>query len=356
MSDTFKNIEVSSKENTKITRMQKLRIISHIILILLIVLHMITWYIMNIKIVGNIGIDAFFYGLAYGIINAGLIFWVIVLLSGLLLGRGFCGWFCMFGGYVELVGSRFKKSKIRIPRRAILYLGAIAFTGLIVQIFLSVIRIWFVSGLPSAYIIQLNIPEPWRGAQTILSTLITLILYGPVLIYIFGKRSWCRYLCPIGALLKVCSVVSPGKIRLVNNECVGCEVCNRNCDMQVDVMGELKNYGEIRSLDCIRCFKCTDICPQKSIKFTFRQTNASMSNKTTTRIERISSKRRKRSGFDLTIAVIWICFTVIFMFITLDKNTPVEIKVLMGSLLLIVIYGIISRIYKKITNQKVKKK
>ena len=153
MSDKFNNIEVSQKENTKITRMQKFRVISHIILMLLIALHMITWYVMEIQIAGNIGIDAFFYGIAYGIITAGLVYWVIVILSVLLLGRGFCGWFCMFGGYLEVVRYGFKKSKKGIPRRIVLYLGAIAFTGLLVQIFISIIWIWLDSGLPNAFII-----------------------------------------------------------------------------------------------------------------------------------------------------------------------------------------------------------
>ena len=134
-SDNFSKIEFSLKENTKITRMQKFRIISHIILYTLIALHMITWYIMEIQIVGNIGIESFFYGLAYGIINAGLIYWVLALMSALLFRRAFCGWFCMFGGYQEVVDWGFKKSKIRIPRRPVLYLGSIAFTGLIVMIF-----------------------------------------------------------------------------------------------------------------------------------------------------------------------------------------------------------------------------
>ena len=90
MSDTFNTIDVNpKKKNIKRTRIQQLRIISHIVLMLLIFLHMISWYIMGIQIVGNIGIEAFFYGIARGIVNAGLVFWVLVLLSVLLLAAPF---------------------------------------------------------------------------------------------------------------------------------------------------------------------------------------------------------------------------------------------------------------------------
>ena len=83
---------------------------------LLVTVHLITWYALGIHIVGSIGIEALFAGLSRGVINAGFIFWMLVFASAILLGRAFCGWFCWFGGYQELVawgiGDRFK---IKIP-------------------------------------------------------------------------------------------------------------------------------------------------------------------------------------------------------------------------------------------------
>jgi len=103
---------------------QKLRILSRVILILLMAVHIVTWYVLDIHVVGSIGIEALFSRLSRGVINAGFVFWMFVFASALILGRGFCGWFCWFGGYVELADWGIGKTKIKIPRWTLLYLGS----------------------------------------------------------------------------------------------------------------------------------------------------------------------------------------------------------------------------------------
>ena len=48
---------------------------------LLVTVHLVTWYIMGIHAVGSIGIEAFFSGLSRGVINAGFIFWILVFIG-----------------------------------------------------------------------------------------------------------------------------------------------------------------------------------------------------------------------------------------------------------------------------------
>ena len=89
--------------------------------------HLITWYALGFHIVGSIGIEALFAGLSRGVINAGFIFWMLVFISALLLGRAFCGWFCWFGGYQELVawgiGDRFKIKMLMTPGLLLAFYG-----------------------------------------------------------------------------------------------------------------------------------------------------------------------------------------------------------------------------------------
>jgi len=308
---------------------------------LLVAVHVVTWYVLGVHAAGSIGIEALFSGLARGILNAGFIFWILVFISALLLGRAFCGWFCWFGGYQELVAWGIGKFQIKIPRRVLLYLGVIPFVALGLKVYGALLSKWLTQGFPSAFTFRLADMEPWGGQQTGISILITLVVYGPVLIYIFGRRAWCRYLCPIGALLKIFSSVSLGKVRLVNDECSGCGKCNRSCDMQVDVMGELKDYGEVRSLDCIRCLKCTDACPQEAIAFNLSRKNGALPADVAARVERSALKRRKISAFDVIIVVLWICISVTFNLAGMGQNAPQELKVLMTPGLLVVIYGLV---------------
>ena len=111
------------------------RSLSRVFLMLLMTVHIVTWYSFGIHAVGGIGIEAFFSGLARGVLNAEIIFWILTFISALLLGRAFCGWFCWFGGYLELIewgiGDRLK---ITIPRRILLYLGVIPFVALALKV------------------------------------------------------------------------------------------------------------------------------------------------------------------------------------------------------------------------------
>jgi len=318
---------------------QNLRTLSRVLLMLLMAVHVATWYLLGLHAVGSIGIEALLSGLSRGVLNAGFVFWILVLISAVILGRAFCGWFCWFGGYLDMVEWGIGSLKIKIPRRMLLYLGVIPFVSLALKVSNSLLINW-IQGFPTTFTFQLADVEPWGGQQTGISILITLIMFGPVLFFFFGRKAWCRYLCPIGALLKIFGIVGLCKIRLVNDNCIGCGTCNYTCDMQVDVLGELKTHGEVLSSNCIRCLKCTNECPKGAIGFNFSRKEASLSDAASSKAERISLKRRKLSAFDIAITVLWASVTIIFFFIGVQSSSQ-EIKVLMTPGLLLVTFGLV---------------
>jgi ferredoxin-type protein NapH len=326
---------------------QKYRNLSRVFLMLMMTVHVVTWYTFGVHAVGSIGIEAFFSGLSRGVINAGVIFWALVFISAVIFGRAFCGWFCWFGGFLELIEWGIgDKLKVKIPRRMLLYLGVLPFVGLALKAYSAMLVIWIEKGFPAVFAFRLADVEPWGGQQTGISILLTLVLYGPVLLFAFGRRAWCRYLCPIGALLKVFSTVKIGGIRLINNECTGCGKCNRACDMQVNVMGDLNTSGEVSDLACIVCLKCTDACPTDSIALSFSRNNISLPIDSAARAERSTLKRRKRSSFDIAITVIWVGISLSFFFSGLRAAAPQEMKVIMSVGLLLIVYGLVWAVWK----------
>ena len=92
---------------------------------------------------------------------------------------------------------------------------------------------------------------------------VTLMIFGAVIaLNRLSPRFWCRYLCPLGALL---SLISPLGVfrRRVDPECNRCMVCRKGCPMGAIGEDPLKT----RSADCIQCRECAEICPQKAISF-----------------------------------------------------------------------------------------
>ncbi|MEW6240340.1 MAG: 4Fe-4S binding protein [Chloroflexota bacterium] len=319
---------------------QTLRTWSRILLMLLMTIHIVTWYVLGVHAVGSIGIEALFSGLSRGVLNTGFAFWMLALISVLLFGRAFCGWFCWFGGYIDLVEwSLCDRLKIKLPRVLPLYLAVIPFVALFAKVYGSLLINWLEKGVPPSFVFNLADTEPWGGQQTGLSILITAILYGPILLYFFGRHAWCRYLCPIGALLKLFNKFGLGKVRLVNKDCNGCAKCNRVCDMQVDVLGNLKDRGQVESSDCIRCLKCTDECPMGAIAFRMNQSKGiALTADAARRAEKSSLKRRQLSALDISIASIWICISLLFTF-TARQAASQELKAAMAAGLLLIVYG-----------------
>ena len=60
------------------------------------------------------------------------------------------------------------------------------------------------------------------GTATLISVTVLLIAS------LFIRHTWCRYLCPYGALMGVVSLLSPFKIRR-NAESTGCMSCVESC-------------------------------------------------------------------------------------------------------------------------------
>ena len=76
------------------------------------------------------------------------------------------------------------------------------------------------------------------------------------------RRFWCRYLCPLGALLGVLSRWSPVKKR-VGPECNDCGLCIRTCRMAAIS----ENPHSYRATECVACHECISICPKKAISY-----------------------------------------------------------------------------------------
>ena len=109
----------------------------------------------------------------------------------------------------------------------------------------------------------------WMGLATLsyaqpvfYESLVTFLIFaGIIALGRLAPRFWCRYLCPLGALL---SLVSPlGRVRrTVGPECPACGACQKTCPM-----GAAVDDGGTRLAECIQCRTCVAACPKDVITF-----------------------------------------------------------------------------------------
>jgi ferredoxin-type protein NapH len=88
------------------------------------------------------------------------------------------------------------------------------------------------------------------------------------------KRSWCRYFCPVGALLALCAKIGLVKIVIGASRCkkFSCMRCADACPMGIVSESDLRE-GVSPKLDmseCIMCMRCIDSCRHGAAKIRFR--------------------------------------------------------------------------------------
>lgn len=232
-----------------------------------------------------------------------------VMVMTVVLGRVFCGWICPLGTLHHVAGllNRRKRplldGKLNRPRRVPLHkikyhiliflLVAAVFglqlTGIVDPIALLIRSLALAVypmisyGIRSLFdgLYALQIPLVTPGAEiiygafkaTVLPFTQPLFLQGVAMGIIFlgvlslnlvEKRFWCKYLCPLGALLGLLSryaVLS----RSVSEACNGCGACVRDC--QGAVAPDKKDAW--RKQECLMCGNCDDPCPQNAVSFGF---------------------------------------------------------------------------------------
>ena len=179
------------------------------------------------------------------------ILWTFAAASILLWGRGvFCGWLCPFGALQELINEAARKLKIRqyelpfaVHERlwAIKYIILLLLFGLSLESLSTAER--FAEVEPFKTAITLKFDRQWW-----------FVLYAVLLlvINIFTRKVYCRYICPLGAALAI-----PSKFRLFDwlkrrKECGSpCQVCANECEIQA-----IHPDGQINANECHYCLDC----------------------------------------------------------------------------------------------------
>ena len=164
-------------------------------------------------------------------------------------GRLYCGRICAFGAFTQLldatVPSRFRiEPPLWLERRA----SYIKY-GLLV----AVVGYYIATKQTSVY----RYVEPFwmftRSASPLLWTMLALLLLATVVV----RNVYCRFLCPVGAMLGIISQVTTLLPIKRWSECKTCKICERACEW-----GAIQGPKIIKS-ECVRCDDCERIYADK---------------------------------------------------------------------------------------------
>jgi MauM/NapG family ferredoxin protein len=231
-----------------------------------------------------------------------------VILMTLFLGRIFCGFICPFGTLNHLVswvrpavkGQDMVKANRKTPGQKVKYFILISvlaasvmglnLTGLMdpISFLFRSIALAVVPGLGTGLRELFNLMaqidfKPFNllsyGAEVFLAPvfgygyqafqaawIIGILFLFVLFLNRIRPRFWCRFLCPLGALLGIFSRFTLLRLEKDEEKCTDCKLCVKACQGAASpVPGQTWENAE-----CLMCFNCFDSCPEDALSFSFR--------------------------------------------------------------------------------------
>lgn len=224
------------------------------------------------------------------------LFWpaLIVLALAFALGRSFCGWVCPLGtcldGWNRMVPHGQRRGRHNWKYAILVATALLAFFSLqavwlmdplvtfnrSLTLVVYPLTLWGVNGvLGGAFSWRMtegagtflwNTLDGWflptRPLQAAMLTTSLVIFAGILLLDHFGRRYWCRVLCPLGALLGLIARFSPFG-RKVSEACTSCAQCGDECRMEAIE----SDFRRTRRAECILCLECKELCEPEATTY-----------------------------------------------------------------------------------------
>jgi NosR/NirI family nitrous oxide reductase transcriptional regulator len=190
-------------------------------------------------------------------------------------GKGaYCGWICSCGGLAETVGDTLRDRMPHGPRWN--RLNMVGQLVLAIAFALLAIRIggwlWPETWMNQSFALifegkdadgmTVN-PLSWKWT-------VDVIMAGALSVGLYIKysgRVWCRFACPLAALMHIYARFSSFRILADKKKCISCNVCTSVCHQGIDVMNFANKGLPMADPQCVRCSACVQSCPTGVLSF-----------------------------------------------------------------------------------------
>ena len=190
--------------------------------------------------------------------SSSFILMFLVLALAIAFGPLLCGWICPLGSFQEWLGKIGKKISGKkynhiIPTSVDRVLRYGRYIVLAAVLYFTAIAGTIIS---SPYDPYLALYSFWTDEAAIGGIIILGII---MLLALITERPWCKYACPLGAVLGFSNRFRIFKIKRKSESCISCGICDKRCPMNIQV----SECGVVRDDQCISCYECTSekACP-----------------------------------------------------------------------------------------------
>lgn len=208
----------------------------------------------------------------YSFLGSLILFPLLALLFG---KRFYCSWICGCGGLANTAGDSFRHLSSKSSRswkieqfsvHSVLVL-AILCTGI-------VIGNWAIGEQYPGFSAFAFEMQEWYGF--VIGAIWAGVL-GVGLYPLMGTRVWCRFGCPMAAILGLLQKAGRFRITVKKDMCIACGNCSAHCEMGIDVRLYAMRNEDFTRAACVGCGMCAHVCPRGVLKLENKRSSRSLS-------------------------------------------------------------------------------
>ncbi|MCZ6835577.1 MAG: NAD(P)-binding domain-containing protein [Planctomycetota bacterium] len=199
-------------------------------------------------------------------------------------GKGaYCGWICSCGALAETMGDTHRHKMPHGPFWNRLNMVGQFFLVIVALLFIARIISWVATPGSDIHQITSSIfmigfygkDTSWNDLSFPMNLLnyvwfVDLLwagVFGVAFYFWFSGRVWCRFACPLAALMNIYARFSRFRIIADKKNCISCNVCTSVCHQGIDVMNFANKGLPMEDPECVRCSACVQSCPTGVLQF-----------------------------------------------------------------------------------------
>jgi ferredoxin-type protein NapH len=184
--------------------------------------------------------------------------------------RFYCSWVCGCGGFANTAGEPFRHLSSKSVRAWSIEKVSIH-SVLVVAIVITLVvwGNWAIGPAHPAFARFAFRVQDWYGFA--IGGMFAGV-FGVGLYPLMGTRVWCRFGCPMAALLGLVQKLGRFRIQVKKGMCIGCGNCSTYCEMGIDVRSYAMANESFTRAACVGCGMCAHVCPRGVLRLENRPT------------------------------------------------------------------------------------
>ncbi len=189
-------------------------------------------------------------------------------------GKGaYCGWICSCGALAETMGDAQRHKMPHGPK-----VNRLNFIGQFLLLMAALLLLWRVTGwvfpggfFDRSYGFLLDGKHDGQLVNPFAYGWFVDVLFAGILgvafYFKYSGRVWCRFACPLAALMHIYARFTSFRIFADKKKCISCNVCTSVCHQGIDIMSFANKGLPMEDPQCVRCSACVQSCPTGTLQF-----------------------------------------------------------------------------------------